>query len=115
MTPTQPIEIIQGGATSFIVRITNIQTGDPFPLGSVSAITTCFKKADSTELMLGLTTGITIVDAVLGKLSIALTSAQTALLAVAGLSTLQLTITVGSQDPFIKQIHDAYTVIESEC
>ena len=110
-----PIEIIQGGETSFIARFTDVATGDPLDLTNIDTLTTCFKKDDRTELTLGIGTGITIVNAVLGKIRVTLTSTQTATLALVEAATLEVTVTMLTEEPFKKQVQQAYSVIPSVC
>jgi hypothetical protein len=110
------VQIIQGGAVSFIIRIKDVSTGDPYDLTDVTEITTCFQNADGTELMLSLSGGISVEgDPLIGKIKVSLTSAQTALLALEELATLQLAITVNTDDPFFNRIPEAYSVLESVC
>lgn len=112
--------IIQGGAKTLNVRLLqkiNGVVGDPVDFTGVTQISTCFLKSDGTELMLSLTgLAIAIVGSpLLGRLSIALTSAQTALLAAIENGTLELTITYGILDPIKVRILGAYEVVETEC
>jgi hypothetical protein len=112
--------IIQGGAATIPVRLLNYQAdgqvGDPVNLTGAAAILCCFEKQDGTELQLGIGTGITVDNALLGKISIAITAAQSALLAVTDHETLELAITlVAGQDPIKIQVTDAYTVVASRC
>lgn len=116
--------IVQGGVTGnasnpFVVRLkTDPVTMDPFDLTSIYDIQTCFHNADGTELMVGkVSGGITIVgNPLLGKILIALTAAQTALLAVSDPTTLELAIvpTLGA-DPVKVSIPLAYSVVQSDC
>lgn len=110
------VTIIQGGKKSFVVRVLSQATGDPYSLTGVTEITACFMKADGTELMKTFTAsgGITVVTALLGKLAIALTAAETALLAPVDSAVLELAIDLGS-GPEKVQIPDAYEVIASVC
>lgn len=109
------VKIIQGGARSFIVRISDLTTGEPLDLTGVTALTTCMANTTGPDLDLGLGTGITILNAVLGKISIAVTSTQSAALATIDMAVLQLSITYGSSDPIIVQKSEAYQVIQSVC
>lgn len=113
--------IVQGGQSTILVRLNSIQNGivgDPIPLTPMYNIKSCFMNADGTELMLDLLGGaITILgDPNLGKLSIALTAAQTALLQLVDTATLEVDLiaTLGA-DPKKIQIPQAYSVVQSVC
>ena len=116
-------QIVQGGRTDavqnpFIVRLkTDNVTYDPFDLTSVLDIGTCFVNADTTELIASLVGGqISIVgNPLLGKVLIALTAVQTALLKQVNLATLELKLTFATGNPIKVQIEEAYSVAESEC
>lgn len=112
--PVQAFNIIQGGKATLVVRLLNDQTQDPYDLTGVTALTTCFQNDDGSELMLTLSSGISILSAVLGKIQIVLTSAQTALLRTVQLHTLELSITT-TGDPIKVQIPDAYSVVQTVC
>lgn len=110
-----PVDIIQGGKVTLTIRLVDSLTGDPFDLTGVTAIETCFLNADATELMLALGTGIIILgNPILGKIAISLTAAQTALLDLVSLATLELAVTT-SGDPIKIQIPQVYSVLQSEC
>lgn len=112
-------QIIQGGKAIIPIRLTDQSTGDPYDLTSVAEIKTCFQNSDGSELMVTKTGGaISVVgNPILGKLQIALSSAQTALLDEVdeGTGTLEIAITVGSSDPFKFWIPGAYSVSPSQC
>ncbi len=110
------ISIIQGGNKNFTVRIKSEATGDPLSLAGLVEISTCFLNIDGTELMKTYTAsgGITVVSAPLGKIQIALSAAETALLAVVESSTLEISIDLGS-GPVKFQIEDAYEVLATVC
>lgn len=110
-------QIIQGGKAIIPIRLTDQSTGDPYDFSPVTEIKTCFQNSDGTELMVTKTGGaITVVgNPILGKLQIALTAAQTALLNEVDAGTLELAITVGSSDPFKFWITGAYSVSSSQC
>lgn len=113
---SKPFVIYQGGKAAFQVNVINSQTRAPFDLTSASEISTCFTKDDGTELMIGLTTGVSIIgNPVLGQILIQLTSAQTALLIPVQLATLELAITFPGNDPVKTQILNAYDVLASVC
>ena len=80
-----PFKIITGNQASFLVRLKNAVTGDPYDLTGVYDIQTCFLNGDGTELMLGIqapNSGIAVVgNPVIGKIQITLTAAQTGLAA----------------------------------
>lgn len=113
--------IVQGGQTTILVRLNSVSNGvvgDPIPLTPMYDIKSCFMNADGTELTLSLLTGgITILgDANLGKLSIAMTAAQTALLQLIDSGTLEVDLiaTMGADATKI-QIPQAYSVVQSVC
>lgn len=108
-------QIVQGGKSSIIVRLINKTSGDPLDLTGVTALSTCFGNADGSELALTLGSGITILSAVIGKIEIDITSAQSTLLTPIVAATLELTITYPSSDPIKIQIPNAYSVIASVC
>lgn len=119
--PQNTYPIIQGSRTDsaanpfLVYLIQNPQTFQPFNLTGVTNITACFQNADGSELMVSLGSGISILgNPLLGTIAIALTAAQTALLAVTDSATLELSITT-SGDPFKVQIPNAYLVAESVC
>ena len=113
-------EIIQGSQETLMVRLKNIANGiegDPVDLTTITEIKTCFQNADGTELMLTKTGGAISVlgNPVLGKISIALTAAQTTLLAVTSIATLEISLIFSGADPIKIQISKAYTVLPSVC
>lgn len=113
------VNIIQGSKGQITVRLyqgANGVIGDPIDLTAVAEISVCFQKADSTELTLTKTGGgITVLGSpLLGKIQIALTAAQTALLAVTDHETLEIALTF-SGDPQKIQIPSAYSVLASRC
>jgi hypothetical protein len=106
--------IIQGSIATLLVRIVNAVTGDPYDLTAVSQVSTCFYNADGSELMLNLSSGVSILGATIGKIQIGLTAAQTALLNIVQYATLEVSLTTGSG--VIKvQIPQAYNVVASVC
>jgi hypothetical protein len=113
--------IITGGQASFLVRLRNAITGDPYDLTTVYDIKTCFLNADGTELMLGIqapNSGITIVGAAIGKIQIALTALQTSLLLPIRGQALDISIyptNATPVEPIPVRIYDAYSVLLSEC
>lgn len=112
--------IIQSGKTTLLVRLQQTMNGvitDPVDLTGITQIRTCFQNADGTELMLTYTGGAVAIigNPILGKLSISLTSAQTALLALVDAGTLQISLVYGSADPIPIQISQAYSVVQSQC
>lgn len=108
--------IIQGGIKDFTVRINSVASGDPLDLTSVVEISTCFKNADGTELMLTKTGGDIVVvgDPLLGKIKVSLSDVETALLGLVDNETLEVTVDLGA-GPLKVQIPNAYSVIESIC
>lgn len=109
-------KIIPGGRGELIVRLVNAKTGDPYDLTGCTALTTCFLKDDGTELSLSLGSGITIVNALFGKIQIVLTAAQTMLLRPLTSGNLELAVTIPAYaDPIKVQIPDAYEVPQGEC
>lgn len=112
------VEIIKGGIKNLIVKINDGSTGtppDPLDLSTVTEITTCFKNEDDTELMKSLTGGgITVLNPFIGKIQIALTDAETALLAEVDSETLEIAVDLGA-GPIKLQISNAYSVIPSIC
>lgn len=108
------VNIIQGARKDFTVRL-NQSNGDPYPLTGVTEIKTCLFNSDGSELMLSFTGGaITIVNAAIGKLQVALTAAQTALLLVTDSATLEVSVAFGG-DPVKAQIPNAYSVVATIC
>jgi hypothetical protein len=102
----------------FLVRLRQDPvTQDPLDLTGVTAITTCFAKADGTELMLALNSGISFVgNPLLGKLLITITAALSALLAPIDGAELELKITFpGNTDPTIFKIPNGYSVLAADC
>lgn len=112
--------IIQSRKATLLVRLVqsiNGVVGDPVDLTGVTEISTCFQNTTGAELVLTKTGGaITVLGSpVLGKLSIALTAAQTALLALTDTDVLELALTYPSSDPIGIQIPQAYSVVASQC
>lgn len=111
------ISIIQGSKATLNVRLLMKTSSlpDPLDLTGVTEITTCFFNQDGTELMPSLTGGeITVTDAIFGKIAIALTAAQTLILAAVDSATLEISIDFGSGVSKV-QIPAAYSVIETVC
>ena len=116
------IKIIQGSKAQLTVRLyqgANGVIGDPIDLSGATLISTCFQKMDGTELMLTSASGGGIVvlgNPLLGKIQLALTSAQSAQLAITDHETLELALTYGiGMDPQKIQIPEAYAVLVSRC
>jgi hypothetical protein len=112
--------IIKGSKKALTVRLgtaVNGVQGDPVDLTGITEITTCFLQSDNTELMLSKTGGqITIIGSpFLGKLSIYLSAANSALLQAVDTATLQLSLVYGTDDPILIQIPTAYAVVDSTC
>jgi len=108
--------IIQGGKSVITVRLLQ-PSGDPYDLTNCTAMQCCFQNDDGTEVTLALNSGVSIVSAPAGKLTITLTSIQSALLRVLQLATLEIAFTL-STDPnnMLKvQVPQAYNVIQSQC
>lgn len=119
-----PFKIITGNQASFLVRLKNAVTGDPYDLTGVYDIQTCFLNGDGTELMLGIqapNSGIAVVgNPVIGKIQITLTATQTGLLLpVRGealdISILSTDLSPAPQNPIPVRIYDAYSVLLSNC
>lgn len=112
-----PANIYKGGQATLVLRLFNpLPSTDYYDLTDVTQITACFANANGTELLLTFNpvAGVSILNAVGGKVQIALTAAQTVLLQTTVDATLQLSITFAG-DPIIVQITSAYSVIESAC
>lgn len=112
--------IIQGSKATLLIRLiqsTNGIQGDPVDLTGITEITTCFQKADGTELMLSFTGGAVSIlgSPLLGKLSISLTAAQSALLALVDTAVLEISLIYSGGDPVKVQIVSAYSVVASMC
>lgn len=112
--------IIQGGKSTLLLRLkqySNGIEGDPVDFTGITDIQTCFQNTDGTELMLSLLGGAILIlgSPLLGKLSIALTSAQTSLLALVDTAILELSLIYGSSDPIKIQVPNAYSVVASQC
>lgn len=107
-------KIIQGGKAVIVVRLLNSETRDYYDLTGLTALTTCFQNEDGTELMLTLSSGISVLNATAGKIQITLTAAQTAALRVVQCATLELALTF-TGDPIKTQIADAYDVAQTVC
>lgn len=119
MQQFKPQPIIPGGKASLTVRLTQVVSGivgDPVDLTGITEISTCFPKDDGTDLVVTKTGGaITILgNPILGKLQIALTSAQTALISSTANGVLELALTY-TGDPVKIQIKNAYVVETAEC
>jgi len=116
MSFRRPVNIIQGGKKVFIVRIKSKLTRDPFDLTGAIAITTCFLNTDNTELELSLSSGLSILSAVLGKIQVTITAGQAAALAdtQGQPATLEFAIDLGS-GPVKVQIPNAYLVAPTVC
>lgn len=74
------VEIFKDRDNDFTVRILNKTTGDPLDLSLATAITLELPKADGTDLILSLGSGITLVSGVLGKFTVSVTKVQSATL-----------------------------------
>jgi hypothetical protein len=115
------LKIVQGSQAQIPIKLLSKQ-GDtilgPVPLGSLYDITTCFQNLDGSETTVGLVEGgLTIVgNPLLGQIQIALTAAQTELLAPSDPGQLQIALiaTMGT-DPVIVPIWGVYRVIPSIC
>lgn len=115
------VKIVQGSQSSFLLRLynqTNGVLGDPVDLTTMYDIKTCFQNSDGTETTLSkLTAGIAVVGSpLLGKITVSLTAAQTALLALSDPGELQISLiaTLGA-DPVKIDVRNAYDVVETTC
>lgn len=106
--------IKQGGKAVISVKLRDLND-DPVPLAQFTAISTCFRNYDGTDLSVDLTAGIAIDgDPLLGKLLITLTAAQTTLLYPVDDATMQLSLTT-TGDPEKIDIVNAYSVLATLC
>lgn len=109
-------KIRQGGKAVLPFRLRD-KNDDPIDLTTVTAISTCFKNISGPNLAVSLTGGIAIIgNPILGKIEITLTAAETALLApCADGADLELSVTLGTDDPIKSVLLNCYGVIESVC
>ena len=112
-----PVDIVQGAGAVLNCKFLYKGSKDPLDLTGITAISTCFLNDDGSELSLSLAGGEIAVygNPVLGKISITLTAAQTALLAVDDRATLQVAFTYGAGQPIVLQIPMAYSIIATDC
>jgi hypothetical protein len=108
------VNIIKGEDKDITVRLESKASGDPYDLTSVTAITCCFANADASKLSLSLSAGIVVVTALIGKITITLTAAQTALLAEVSNATLEISTTKAGKIAKTR-IEKAYSVIAKIC
>lgn len=110
-----PVPIVQKYAAVIPLRLVDPNTKRPYDLSAVTALKTCFRNQDGTELMLSLGSGIAVVgNPILGELTVSVTAAQSALLEATDVETLELGITT-TGDPIPALIPMAYQVLASRC
>lgn len=73
------IQIIKGDDVKIDVSIKN-EDLTPYDLSSVTAATACFINADDSSLSLTLGSGVSVLDAVAGKLRVSISDTESALL-----------------------------------
>ncbi len=108
----QTVSIIKGEDKEIQIRLASAETGDPYDLTDVTAVTCNFTNTDLSNLALSLSAGIAITTALAGKLTMTLTAAQTALLLLSSNSTMQLNLTKNAKITKV-QIPKAFSVIAS--
>lgn len=108
-----PVSIVQGEDRVIEIRISD--ENERLDLTNYE-IETCLMNTDGTDLTLDVDGGgVVVVSAVLGKINVVLTAAQTALLKLVNSATLELTLTDGDELIRKVQVLRAYSVIESAC
>lgn len=88
--------IVQGEDKTLYLRVVDKLTQDPLDLTNASQITARFKNADASVLSVNLSSGVAIVAATSGKISVSLTLAQTALLLARENQSFEIEITMGT-------------------
>lgn len=89
------IKFSQGEDVEITVRLRE-STGDPLDLTTATDIHTCFLNLDGTKLALSVGSGVSVVSAVLGKILITVTAAQSALLRPVVNGDLEVTVDMPS-------------------
>ena len=112
--PICPPQIQQGEDKTLTVRLTSGQTGLPYDLTNCTAITAAFLNADGSTLECTLANNaVQILSAPGGAISITLTAAQTALLAVAsgnGYQSFQLEFIISSLKTIVQLVNSIQVV-----
>jgi hypothetical protein len=111
------VDVVQGAGAVLNCKFLYKGSKDPLDLTGITEISTCLLNDDGTELVLSLTGGQISVygNPILGKISITLTAAQTALLAVDDSADLQVAFTYGAGQPSVLTIPGAYNIIATDC
>lgn len=103
----QPIRVVQGEDKTIDLKIRD-SDNDPFDLTGYTTIVAKFKNTDGSLLSLAVGTGVTVLSAVLGRLQLNLSDAQTALLKAGEFLDFELQITIGTSTrivQFLRSIH----------
>lgn len=87
---------------------------DPLDLTAATVISACFPNEDNTELTLGLGTGIAVVSGILGKLSVTITAAQSALLAPRDRMSIDFVVTIAGKVQTYT-VPRALTILDRSC
>jgi hypothetical protein len=107
------INIIRESDREFSVRIEIKSSGDPFDLTGASQIKAYFPKPDGTALEINMnpSNSIVILNAMGGKIKIALSEAETALLNVGEAQSFEVEIQIGTITSIV-QFVEALNVID---
>ena len=109
---TNTIEINRGEDKTISLRIRD-SVNDPIDLTTLSAATATFK-GETSDVSVTLGSGITVENAVLGKIQVVLTETQSALLKVGNNQDFSICLEFGA-DIKKKKLPRAINVIDPDC
>ena len=106
------LKIVKGEDKTITIQLVNESDKTYHDLTSATGISVSFKKNDSTALVKSLIAGVTVVNALAGKISVALTDTETSTLKEGALLPIYVTVDVGSVKTIVVSgLEKALTVV----
>lgn len=93
---SQVVTIVQGEDRDLFLRIVDKATDLPFDLTNASQISARFKNLDESVLVKNLTSGVSVVSPLGGKIAVSILSAESVLLKPREAQDFEVEITVGT-------------------
>jgi len=107
---SKEVTLVAGSDRNLILRVVVKETDEPLDLTGATGIKARFQKEDDTVLEKILASGVTVLNALTGKIQVALTDADTALLKVGEKQGFEVEIDIGAQKSIV-QFKEVLTVI----
>jgi len=107
---SKEVTIVAGSDRNLVLRVVVKETDEPLDLTGATSIKARFQNEDDSILEKTLATGVTILNALTGKIQVALTDTDTALLKVGEKQGFEVEIDIGAQKSIV-QFKEVLTVI----